>query len=106
MMPGARSSVVEQRLYTPPAAGSIPVARTTGTNAALTVNDGAEHFDPRNGPDGPIRPLESMGAEYLIVSGKSDPIVIVAADDGRRWQFHVTGETVAQYSAREVGGPA
>ena len=49
---------------------------------------------------------DQWSAEYLIVSGKSDPIVIVAADDGRRWQFHVTGETVAQYSAREVGGPA
>jgi hypothetical protein len=45
---------------------------------------------------------DQWSADYLIVSGRSEPVVTVVAEDGSRTRFRVTGETVARYSACEV----
>lgn len=45
---------------------------------------------------------DCYSADYLIVSGRFEPVVVVVAEDGSRARFCVSGETVAKYSARAL----
>jgi hypothetical protein len=62
---------------------------------AYTAEEAAEKWAARE---------DSWGAEYNIVSGRSEPIVIVRDEAGNETQFKVSGEAVPSYYAREVKG--
>jgi hypothetical protein len=45
---------------------------------------------------------DSWGAEYLIVGGRSEPIVHVRSEGGAEQRFKVRGEAVPAYYARPL----
>jgi len=48
---------------------------------------------------------DSWGAEYLIVSGRDEPVVHVRDEEGHETYFKVSGESVPAYYAREIEQP-
>lgn len=45
---------------------------------------------------------DARSADYLIVSGRSEPEVCVRDDAGNAWRFRLTGESVPSYTAHAV----